>query len=128
MKKDAEAHAEEDRKLKEKVEHKNLADTMIYTSEKMLKEAGEKVTAEERQEVEDKIAALKTVKDGDDHEAIKRAADELSAAAQKVGAKMYQEQKSDVGSQKSEQKDQPVDAEFKEKPGEAGSASAGKNE
>ena len=115
MKKDAEAHAEEDKKLKEKVEHQNLAETMIYTAEKMLKDAGEKVTAEERKEVEDKIVALKAVKDGDDHEAIKRAADELSTAAQKVGAKMYEESnKKQEASSKEEKKDEPVDADFKD--------------
>jgi molecular chaperone DnaK len=116
MKQEAETHAEEDKKQKERVEHQNLADTMIYTSEKMLKEAGDKINADERKEIEDKIEALKKVKDGDDHEAIKRAADELMTVAQKVGAKMYQQQTSDVGGQKSESKsDEPIDAEFKEK-------------
>ena len=121
MKKDAEEHAAEDAKQKEKIEHQNLADTMIYNSEKMLKDAGDKVTAEERKEVEDKIVALKAVKDGDDHEAIKRAADDLSTAAQKVGAKMYEksseggESRSSQTSSGEEKKDEPVDAEFKEK-------------
>ncbi len=114
MKKDAELHAEEDKKQKEKVEHQNLAETMIYTTEKMLKDAGDKVTADERKEVEDKIAALKAVKDGDDHEAIKRAADELSTVAQKVGAKMYEKGgQEQTGEDK--KPDEPVDAEFKEK-------------
>ena len=116
MKREAQEHEAEDKKQKEKIEHQNLADTMIYTAEKMLKDAGDKVTAEEKKEVEDKIAALKAVKDGDDHVAIKRAADELSTSAQKVGAKMYQSQKSEAGDQKSEEKkDGPIDAEFEEK-------------
>ncbi|MBI5370380.1 molecular chaperone DnaK [Candidatus Uhrbacteria bacterium] len=115
MKKDAEAHAEEDQKQKEKVEHQNLAETMIYTSEKMLKDAGDKVTETERKEVEDKIAALKVVKDGDDHEAIKRAADELSTVAQKVGAKMYEAQQAGQPGADDKKPDEPVDAEFKEK-------------
>lgn len=116
MKKEAEEHAAEDQKRREKVEHQNLAETMIYTTEKMLKEAGDKVSPDERREVEEKIEALKKVKESDDHEAIKRAADELTAVAQKVGAKMYQEQKTDVGNEKSEKTDQgPIDAEFKEK-------------
>ncbi len=134
MKRDAESHAEEDKKLKEKVEHQNLADTMIYTSEKMMKEAGDKATSEEKKEIEDKIAALKAVKDGDDHEAIKKAADELSTAAQKVGAKMYQAQQAGGGQGgtggeggqggtggqggQEEKKDEPIDAEFEEKKGE----------
>mgnify|MGYP001614764544 FL=1 len=116
MKQDAEVHAEEDKKQKEKVEHQNLAETMIYTTEKMLKEAGDKATAEERKEIEEKIEALKKVKDGDDHEAIKKAADELSTVAQKVGAKMYEQNKTPDanGSQEEPKKDEPMDAEFKE--------------
>ncbi|MBM5790050.1 molecular chaperone DnaK, partial [Candidatus Parcubacteria bacterium] len=116
MKKDAEAHAEEDKRQKERVEHQNLAETMIYTAEKMLNDAGDKVTADERKEVEEKIAALKAVKDSDDHEAIKRASGELSAAAQKVGAKMYQSGTAQQD-QKPEKQDEPVDAEFTEKEG-----------
>ncbi len=120
MKKDAEAHAEEDRKRKEQIEHKNMAETMVYTAEKMLKDAGDKVTADERKEVEEKIEALKKVKDGDDHEAIKKAADELANAAQKVGAKMYASQEAQ-GEQKGQGTDgknsdeQPIEGEFKEK-------------
>ncbi len=119
MKREAEEHADEDKKAKEKVEHQNLADTMIYTSEKMLKEAGDKITAEERKSVEEKIEALKAVKDSDDHEAIKKAADELSTAAQAVGAKMYQNEggKGGEGGEE-EKKDEPIDAEFQEKKGE----------
>ncbi len=115
MKKDAELHAEEDKKKREKVEHQNLAETMIYTTEKMLKEAGSKVTADEKKEIEEKIEALKKVKDGDDHAAIKKAADELSTAAQKVGTKMYAQgqETSDKGQGKGP--DGPIDAEFKEK-------------
>ncbi len=123
MKKEAEEHAEEDKKAKERAEHQNLADTMVYTSEKMLKDAGDKITADERKEVEEKIAALKAVKDTDDHEAIKKAADALSESAQKVGAKMYQADQA-AGQTQTEQpqtetpKDQPIDAEFEEKKGE----------
>ncbi len=121
MKREAEEHAEEDAKKKEKIEHQNLAETMIYTSEKMLKEAGDKITDEERKEVEEKIEALKKVKDTDDHEAIKKAADELTEAAQKVGAKMYQAQDNTPGtegaqSESEEKKDEKVqDAEYEEK-------------
>ncbi|HEX9664731.1 MAG TPA: molecular chaperone DnaK, partial [Patescibacteria group bacterium] len=92
MQKDAELHEEDDKKKKELIETRNLADTMVYTTEKMLKEAGDKVTADEKKDIEDKLAAVKTVKDGDDLEVIKKASDDLSQAAQKVGAKMYQEQ------------------------------------
>lgn len=117
MKKDAEMHADEDKKKREVIEARNIADTMIYTTEKMLSEAGDTATAEEKKEVEDKIAVLKAVKDGDDHEAIKKAADELTNVAQKIGAKMYQAQQA-AGAQPNtteEKKDGPVDAEFTDK-------------
>lgn len=126
MKKDAEEHAAEDQKKKAKIEQQNLAETMIYTTEKMLKEAGDKVSAEEKKNIEDKIEALKKVKDGDDAEAIKKAADELTEVAQKVGAKMYEAQKAaseasrpetagaDEGSS-DKKADEPIDAEFEEK-------------
>jgi molecular chaperone DnaK len=119
MKKDADEHAEEDAKRKERVEHQNIADTMIYTTEKMLKDGGDKISEVERKEVEEKITALKAVKDGDDHEAIKKAADELSTVAQAVGAKMYQGGEAADATKASEateeKKDEPIDAEFTEK-------------
>ena len=119
MKKDADEHAEEDAKRKERVEHQNIAETMIYTTEKMLKDGGDKISEIERKEVEEKIEALKKVKDGDDHEAIKKAADELSTVAQAVGAKMYEAQgkageAGDAG-EAEKKTDEPIDAEFTEK-------------
>lgn len=89
MKKEAEAHAEEDRKRKELVDLRNHADTLMAVSEKTLKDAGDKAKAEDRAEVEAKVAALKTAKEGSDTAAIQKAIDELSAAIQKVGAAMY---------------------------------------
>ncbi len=120
MKREAEAHATEDAKKREQIEHKNLADSMVYTTEKMLKDAGDKISADEKKEVEEKLEALKKVKDGDDHEAIKKAADELTNVAQKVGAKMYQNNPQGQPGQEPapetpKQDDGPVDAEFKEK-------------
>jgi molecular chaperone DnaK len=90
MKKDAEANAETDKKRRESVEVKNMGETMIYTTEKMMKEAEGKVNEEDKKAVEEKLAALKAVKDGEDLEAIKKAADELATVAQKVGAALYQ--------------------------------------
>ncbi len=89
MKKDAEVHAEEDKKKKEAIEAKNMADTLVYTTEKALRDAGDKITADEKKPVEEKIEALKKVKDGDDSEAIKKATEELSQEAQKIGEKLY---------------------------------------
>jgi molecular chaperone DnaK len=96
MKKDAEAHAEEDKKKKESIEVKNMAETMVYTTEKMMKEAGDKAKGEDKKEVEEKLEALKKLKDSDDLEAIKKAADELATSAQKVGAAMYQQQQAEA--------------------------------
>ncbi|MFZ6015146.1 MAG: molecular chaperone DnaK [Patescibacteria group bacterium] len=99
MKKDAEAHAEEDKKKKESIEIKNMAETMIYTTEKMLKEAGDKAGADDKKAVEEKLEELKKIKDGDDLEAIKKVSDELATAAQKVGAAMYQAQQQSAQSE-----------------------------
>lgn len=90
MRKDAEMHAAEDKKKREGIEVKNMAETMIYTTEKMLKENAEKVKPEDKTEIEAKIEELKKVKDGEDLELIKKLGDELATAAQKVGASLYQ--------------------------------------
>jgi molecular chaperone DnaK len=128
MKKEAETHAEEDRKRKETVEMRNQADTLISVSEKTLKDAGDKAKPEDKTSVEEKIKALKEVKDKDDVDALKKAMDALSEAIQKVGAAMYESAKSDKSEgQKSEGVSPdasnqpgadkgPVDAEFKEVP------------
>lgn len=97
MKEEAEKHAEEDKKKREAIELKNNAETMIYTTEQMLDEAEDKISDEDREQIEEKIEALKEVKDGDDLEAIKEAADELSELAQKAGAQMYQGQQGAPG-------------------------------
>ncbi|MCL5093580.1 MAG: molecular chaperone DnaK [Patescibacteria group bacterium] len=100
MTKEAEAHAEEDKKRKDLVEKKNMADTLVYTAEKTLREAGDKVAEADKKEVEEKVQALKDVMGGEDSEAIQKAFDELSASLQKVGAAMYQG--SEGGSQTSD--------------------------
>lgn len=92
MKKEAEAHADEDKKKQELIEARNLADTMVYTTEKMMKEVDEKkvaITDDEKKAVNDALAKIKEVKDKDDAEAIKKAGEELSKAAQVIGTKMY---------------------------------------
>lgn len=90
MKREAELHAEEDKRRRDLVEAKNLADNLIYTTEKTLREAGDKVSVETKKEITDRIEALKKVKDGDNIEEIKNKTQELSSAIQKVGAEMYQ--------------------------------------
>lgn len=89
MAKDAEAHAEEDKKKKDAVEARNMADTLIYTTEKAMRDAGEKISADKKKPVEEKIEALKKLKDGEDIEAIKKATEELSQEAQKIGQELY---------------------------------------
>lgn len=91
MKKDAEVHAAEDKKKQEMIEAKNLADSLIYTSEKTLKDAGEKVSADDKKLAEEKINALKEVQKGDNAEAIKTKTQELSDVMQKIGTKLYQQ-------------------------------------
>ena len=93
MKKDAETHATEDAKKREGVEAKNLAEQMVYTAEKALKDAGEKVPGEVRKAVEDKIADLKTAaKDGADAERTKAATNALSTEIQKIAQYVQQNQ------------------------------------
>lgn len=90
MQKDAEVHADEDKKKKEEIEAKNQAETLIYTAEKTLKDAGDKVKPEDKREVEDKIMLLKDKINANNTEEIKKVTEELSSAIQKVGQAMYQ--------------------------------------
>ena len=97
MKKDAEEHAEEDKKKKESVEVKNQADSLIHTTEKTLKDAGDKVKDDVKKPINEKVEALKKIKDTDDIAAIKKASEELSQEIQKIGAEMYQKQQQQAG-------------------------------
>ena len=91
MKAEAEAHEAEDTKKKELVEAKNMADSIIYQSEKTLKDLGDKVTPEEKGAVNAKIDELKKAKDGADPEAIKKAVEALNTAMQPIGVRLYQQ-------------------------------------
>jgi molecular chaperone DnaK len=121
MKKEAEANAEADKKRREHIETKNMGETMVYTTEKMLKEAGDKITEADRKTVEEKVEALKAALKADDTEAVKKAADELATEAQKAGAAMYQQQAGQGASPdggpeaESEKKEGPVEGDFSEK-------------
>jgi molecular chaperone DnaK len=88
MKQDAEAHADEDKKKKEVIEVRNMADQLIYTAEKSLKDYGDKIGDDVKKEVEEKLSALKEVKDKDDMATIKNATEALSTATQKIGEAM----------------------------------------
>jgi molecular chaperone DnaK len=91
MKQDAARHAVEDKKIKEEIEVKNQAEQLVYTTEKTLKEAGDKLSADGRKAVEEKIGALKKAQSGDNIAAIKQAAEGLSAEIQKIGQQLYQQ-------------------------------------
>ncbi len=88
MRKEADVHAAEDQKKKDLAEAKNIAEQLIYTSEKSLKDAGDKVPADIKTSVEAKITAVKGVKDNTDPEVIKKAVTELSDELQKIGQYM----------------------------------------
>ncbi|EGT0691564.1 molecular chaperone DnaK [Clostridium perfringens] len=89
--KEAEQFAEEDKKRKEAIEVKNNAEQTVYQTEKTLNELGDKVSAEEKSEIEAKIEEVKKVKDGDDIEAIKKAMEDLTQSFYKVSEKLYQQ-------------------------------------
>ncbi len=107
MKKEAELHSEEDRKKQESIEVKNTADNLIYTTEKTLKEAGDKISADSKKEVEEKVTALKKVKDSDNIEDIKNKTSELSQAIQKIGAEMYKKTEPEQGKEQEKPKEEP---------------------
>ncbi len=92
MQQEAEAHAAEDAKRKEEVEIRNTADTLAYTAEKMLREQKDKIPSDLNQEVENKVAAVRSTLQGTDIEGIRRAVQELSDVMQKVGAAVYGQQ------------------------------------
>ncbi len=87
---DAQSHAEDDRRRRELVETRNHGESLIYEMEKLLKEQGDKVSDATKQEVQAKIEALRKVLASDDLSAIRKAVEDLNAAAQKMGADMYQ--------------------------------------
>ena len=89
MKRDAEAHAEKDRKKHELADLRNQADTLIWSTEKSMKEFGEKIAEAIKKEVEEKIQELKRVKDGEDVAAIRRAMEAAMQAAQAIGREAY---------------------------------------
>jgi len=115
MKKDAELHAEEDRKKRELAEARNMADTLLYTAEKSLREAGDKISQDLKNEIESKISALKEVKDKNEIEDIKRASGQLSLAMQKIGEILYKEQSTEGEEKKADSHDQVKEAEYEEK-------------
>jgi molecular chaperone DnaK len=89
MVKDAETHAEEDKKRRATVERRNQAETLIHTTERSLKEHGDKISAEDKKAIEDAIADLKSALEGDDADAIAKKTEALAQASMKLGEAMY---------------------------------------
>jgi molecular chaperone DnaK len=119
MVKDAEAHAEEDKKRRAAVDARNHADSLIHQTEKNLKEHGDKIASADKNDIEAKLAALKDVLDSGDADRIKSATDTLLQASMKMGEAMYkQEQPTAQGGSDEAQdkggKDDVVDADFEE--------------
>ena len=121
MKREAENHVEEDKKKKELVEMRNLAEAAVYATEKALKDHGDKVDEDTKKNIEEKKKALNNVLGKDDVDIIKNAMEDLNKAAQKLGEIVYKETQ-DASNKESEVKDQknevteeePKEGEFKE--------------
>ncbi|MBA7570253.1 Chaperone protein DnaK [subsurface metagenome] len=111
MTKEAEAHAGEDKKKREVVDLKNQADQLVYSTEKTLKEHGEKVSADTRRKIEGAVNNLKEVVKGNDANAIKKAIENLGTASQELGKVLYEEaakkQAASAGSDQAQQKPPP---------------------
>ena len=118
MRKDAEAHAEEDKKRKDLIEARNHADNTAYAAEKALKDFGDKVPAEVKSEIEAKAAEVKRVAETEDVDAIKAATDILGEAIQKIGASVYEQNptaaEGEATEGSSEEGPEVVDGEVKE--------------
>jgi molecular chaperone DnaK len=122
MVKDAEAHADEDKKRRAAVDARNSADSLIHQTEKNLKEHGDKMAGADKSEIEAKLAAVKDVLDSGDAEKIKTATDALLQASMKMGEAMYKqdpaagggEQTASGGGESAGGKEDVVDADFEE--------------
>lgn len=130
MVKESELHAEEDRKRKEEVETRNLADGLCYTAEKSLKDAGDKVPEDLKKDIEGKIKSIRDNLQTDSMDTLKQKTQDLSNTLQKIGEYMYKQGSQDAGSQSqnpgdgkdnggkgndgSDKKDEPVEGEIVE--------------
>lgn len=120
MQKEAETYSQEDRKKRELVDARNNADTLIYTTEKTLKEAGDKISENLKKEVAEKVESLKKAMKQNQTENIKQKIQEVSQVIQKVGVEMYQakgkeKEKGEDKKDKKEEKGDVEDGEFKKK-------------
>lgn len=114
MVKDAEAHAAEDKLRKEEAEVRNTADTLVYQTEKQLREYGDKLTDDEKNDVESKLAELKEQLSGDDLDSLKNATEALMTASQGYAQRMYEAAAQDAAAAEgaTADDDEIVDAEI----------------
>ena len=116
MVKDAEVHAEEDRKRKEEAEVRNTADTLVYQTEKLLKDQADAVNDDEKSTIQDKLAEVKTALEGTDTDAIKSATEALMSASQEFGQRLYeaaaQAERESSAAESTPADDEVVDAEI----------------
>jgi len=116
MKKEAELHADEDKKKRELVDLKNGADSLIFTAEKLLAENGEKIDSNLKKDIEDKIKNLKEIKESGKIEEIKTQTETLSKSLQEVGTQMYQQsQQNPTEESKKEEKSEKTEESSEEK-------------
>lgn len=118
MQEDAEKHADEDKKKKEEVEARNQADTLIYTAEKTLSDAGDKLTDEDKKPINEAVSALKEKKDSEDIEEVKKLTEDLNTKLMKVGEKMYQQESADSNADEKKE-GEPEEAKTESKKEEA---------
>ncbi|MBG00732.1 MAG: molecular chaperone DnaK [Acidimicrobiaceae bacterium] len=111
---DAEAHANEDRERREEAEARNSADSLIYQTEKMVRENGDKLTDDEKADVEEKLTTLKTALEGDETnlEAIKEAVESLNTASQGFAQRLYEAAAQQEASDEEDNADDIIDAEI----------------
>ena len=102
MKEEAKKHEEEDKKLKELIEARNRADSLVYTAQKSLKEMKDKIPSDEKKKIEEKIKEVKEVMQKDSKEEIEKKTAELSAALQEIGKHMYEQKQEEKEKEKGE--------------------------
>ncbi|HAQ23013.1 MAG TPA: molecular chaperone DnaK [Acidimicrobiaceae bacterium] len=112
MVRDAEAHADEDRKRRDEAEVRNAADNLVYQTEKLLAEQGDQLTEEETANVNEKLADLRSAIEGDDTEVIKNATEALMVASQEFGQRLYEAAQAESASGDPSDTDDVVDAEI----------------
>lgn len=112
MVKDAETHADEDKRAKEGIEARNMADSLVYQTEKTITDLGDKVPEETKSEVEGAIAELKTALEGDDTDEIKAKTEALATAGMKLGEIAYQQAQAEAGEPAADGGDDVVDGDF----------------